>query len=132
MSNRRCVGKIRQGNNRILVQCSRATSLFIVPSAIASLRLRIIPKLRFPDPINEVICEDEVIVSYGNLQTVKYRESAHIDKMIRSRLRRLGKFLTEVKFIAKAVEKLITDLSAKMAKSMTCLSSGMFQRRNIH
>lgn len=94
--NKRCLGRINHGINRILVQCSWETSLFIRPSAIHPLRTRLIPKLRFPDPITEVICEDEVIIDYGNLQTVKYRESAHIDKMIRARLRRLGKFLIEV------------------------------------
>lgn len=112
--NKRCLGKIPLGNNRILRQCSRATSLFIRPSAIPELRTRIIPKLRFPDAITEAICEDEIIINYGNLQTVKYRESAHIDKMIRARLRRLGKFLIEVRFILKSVQKLITTLLLKI------------------
>lgn len=106
--NKRCFGKIEQGRNRILIQCSRATSLFIQPSAIEPLRTRIVPKLRYPDPVTEVICEDELIVDYGNLQTLKYRESTHIDKMIRARLRRLGQFLIEVSVILKSVWKFVT------------------------
>ena len=50
-----------------------------------------------PDEVADAIRFDNLIIKFGNMQVSKYKESHHIDKMIRQQLRRLGRFLLKVR-----------------------------------
>jgi hypothetical protein len=58
------------------------------------LQQQVSPVLRLDD-ISAIIRNDEFLISYGNKMCAKYR-SPHLHKMIRARLRSLGRFLLEI------------------------------------
>lgn len=57
------------------------------------------------DDITQVIRYDEFVITYGNTLCEKYR-LPHFHKMIRAKLRTIGRFLLEIKKIDKTVENL--------------------------
>lgn len=47
---------------------------------------------------------DMAIVLFGNLESFKYRHSKHLGKMIRSKVRRLGRMLVIMKNLSKDID----------------------------
>lgn len=64
-----------------------------------AVRQRIFPKFH-QDHVVEAIRYDYVVIFYANSLTSKYRESQFNDKMIRAKLRLLGRFIIECRKIS--------------------------------
>lgn len=97
--NRRCTGLNCKDNRSILIN-SRKVWLLISKYANNAIRRRIFPVLRV-DEITDTARFDTIIIKFANFQADKYRESQHNDDMIRTKIRRLGRF----KLIAQDVSK---------------------------
>lgn len=69
--------------------------------------IRIFEKLR-EDEVKEVLRHDEVVIQWLNVECVRYETSRHHDKMIRAKLRRLGRLILNMR---KNCEE-ITDLKS--------------------
>lgn len=69
------------------------------------MRRRIFPVLRQNDDVVNAIRFDDLVIIFGNFQAEKYRESNHIDDMIRTKLRRLGRFLLIAREVSEEFHK---------------------------
>lgn len=90
---RRCSGT-KKGTRDITVR-SRRIEGNIHPSASKRLKEKIFPVLR-DDEVTNHIRYDEAVILYGNWMCSKYRQR-HLPKMIRNRLRLLGRFIAAIK-----------------------------------
>jgi hypothetical protein len=90
---RNCTGK-KDRKKGILVM-SRKLNIEINEKACDVLQQQVFPVLRLDD-ISAIIRNDEFLISNGNKMCAKYR-SPHLHKMIRARLRSLGRFLLEIR-----------------------------------
>lgn len=102
---KKCSGKCSK-NNRKIKALSRAVMGNVHEKADSQLR-NIICRMR-DDEITSVVRFDELIILFGNLEAFKYRHSQHHGKMIRAKLRRLGRLLLELR----KVEEKISDFSS--------------------
>lgn len=102
--NARCT-KTNCSNQRSLQIESRKTCLLISKYAKNPLRRRIFPVLRQNDAVVNAIRFDDTVIIFGNFQADKYRESNHIDDMIRTKLRRLGRFLLIAREVSQEFHK---------------------------
>lgn len=93
-------------HDRTLSEQSRVVHGQIHRKACTILRNQIFPKLR-EDSITKIIAYDELAIIYGNKLTEKYRKP-HLHKMIRSKLRLIGRFLVEIK----RINSVVTDFSS--------------------
>ena len=87
----RCL-KENLSNNRTVQRICRSQNLQITSIASNALGQRVFPVLRV-DEVVKAIRFDKLIIMYANFQVEKYKESYHIDDMIRQKLKRLGRFL---------------------------------------
>ncbi|KAG5866507.1 hypothetical protein JTB14_016361 [Gonioctena quinquepunctata] len=67
----------------------------------------VFPKLR-DDAITDLIRYDELIITFGNMMSIKYSTSSHHHQMIRYRLRHLGK----IPQTAKSSNSEISDMAS--------------------
>ncbi|KAL3269008.1 hypothetical protein HHI36_008093 [Cryptolaemus montrouzieri] len=80
-----------------VILSSKKKAMYISETASNILKNRIFPHLR-EDDISKEIMSDETIILFGNRLCQKYR-SAHMKKMIRAKLRTVGKFFLTFKKI---------------------------------
>lgn len=101
----KCSGQSSKYNRDI--QCmSREVTGNIHEKAEPLLR-KLVSRMR-NDDVTTIIKYDYLVVLFGNLEAYKYRHSQHHTKMIRAKLRRLGRLLLEFK----KVQTNITDFSS--------------------
>ncbi|XP_044757076.1 uncharacterized protein LOC123315447 [Coccinella septempunctata] len=91
---RRCTGRCSKYNKKVQM-LSRLTMGDIHEMAEPQLK-KIICRMR-DDEITTIVRYDELIILFGNLESYKYRHSQHHGKMIRAKLRRLGRLLLELR-----------------------------------
>lgn len=99
---RKC-NKIRKHGERNIMASSRAHVRKIHPSACEILKTEVFPVLN-DDLITTAIRFDPLVITYGNRLCSKYRLK-HIHKMIRARLRLIGRFI----IAAKELDPIVTD-----------------------
>lgn len=90
---RKCTKKT--DNRKVISVQSRKIAWDVHPEACSVLRTEVLPVLRL-DPITDLIRYDRFLISFGNRMCTKYR-SPHHHKMIRAKLRSLGRFLLEMR-----------------------------------
>lgn len=90
---KKCDVNIIAGDKTLLVK-SRIVHGQIHKKANITLKNKIFPSLR-SDEVSDIIRFDELIIIYGNKMSEKYR-SSHLHKMIRSKLRLIGRLLLEL------------------------------------
>ncbi|KAF5308551.1 hypothetical protein FQR65_LT18084 [Abscondita terminalis] len=82
-------------NMRNLQADSRAMLPEVHPRANKKVREDIFPKL-VNDEVTRIAAHDLYIIEYINLMSIKYSSSAHHNKMIRNKMRHLGRILLEM------------------------------------
>lgn len=92
---------------RTLLQESARKLCRVHPDAGRKMRKRIIPVLTKGTVLTNTIKYDRLIILFGNLQCLRYKEE-HLDEMIRSKLRLLGKLV----IAAKEINSSIVDLAS--------------------
>ena len=93
-----------KGKERLVMIKGRTIAAKIHEKANAIVRKYIFPYLR-EDVIVRGIRYDELIIIYANKQCEKYGTHTHHYRMIRARLRLLGRFLNAIKSINPAIKK---------------------------
>lgn len=101
----KCVPDWKKGNRLFYILGKRVYGK-VHEKACKVLREIIFPSMR-EDEVIKIIRYDSLIISYGNNLCRKYRLE-HLNKMIRSKLRLLGRFLLEIK----KIDGTITDFSS--------------------
>lgn len=102
---KKCSGQSSKYNRQIQ-SLSRQTIGNIHEKAEPLLR-NIVSRMR-DDDVTTVVRYDLLVILFGNLESYKYRHSQHHSKMIRAKLRRLGRLLLELR----RLQNNITDFSS--------------------
>lgn len=101
----KCIPNWKKGDRFVTVMSKRVRA-DIHKSASAVLRDVVFPLLR-EDEVTKIIRYDELVITYGNSLCTKYRLT-HLHKMIRSKLRLIGRFLIEMR----KIDHLFTDFAS--------------------
>lgn len=89
--------------NHIRLNCtSKAVLPEVHPSANNILKTEIFPKM-FEDEVVKSVAYDELTIAYGNTLAIKYNSSKHFQKMIRQRIRHVGRILLKMRTLAPKV-----------------------------
>ncbi|KAJ8930644.1 hypothetical protein NQ314_016559 [Rhamnusium bicolor] len=98
-------------NDRSLLKRSRALLSNIHPDANEILKTKIFPVLN-EDDVKNIIRYDRLIILYGNIMCLTYRDEHHFD-MIRNRLRLMGTFLQLLKEKDQSIDNLESVMKPK-------------------
>nr|CAI5837651.1 unnamed protein product [Callosobruchus analis] len=104
----RCIPNYKKGDRSISTK-SKALIHRLHPKACTVLKTFIFPKLR-DDDITQIIRYDELVIQFGNSLCAKYRLQ-HLYKMIRAKLRLLGRFMLEMRKLDSNIRDLASLLS---------------------
>nr|CAI5840284.1 unnamed protein product [Callosobruchus analis] len=104
----RCIPNYKTGDRSISTK-SKALIHRLHPKACTVLKTFIFPKLR-GDDITQIIRYDELVIQFGNSLCAKYRLQ-HLHKMIRAKLRLLGRFMLQMRKLDSNIRDLASLLS---------------------
>lgn len=104
----KCIPSYQKGSRSVSVLSKRVHAR-VHKSASPILRDRIFPVMR-EDDVTNIIRYDELVVAFGNTLCLKYRLE-HLYKMIRSKLRLIGRFLLSIKEIDKTIDNFYSVFS---------------------